>query len=56
MTETASESTGIDFIEANIFDFEFEMVEIGWMIEPGGRLVGGRVTVYTGLFFSFFPS
>ena len=41
----ASESTWIDFIEANIFDFELETVEIGWIIDPGGRLVGGSVTV-----------
>lgn len=45
MTEWASESTGIDFIEANIFDFEFEMVEMGAIMDPGGRLVGGSVTV-----------
>lgn len=51
-----SESTGIDFIEANIFDFEFETVLIGWIAEPGGKLLGGNVTVYTGLFFSFLPS
>ena len=45
MTECASESTGIDFIEANILDFEFEMVDMGAIIEPGGKLVGGSVTV-----------